>query len=220
MKCLKNPRRNPRLLNAVTCYEQACSINTMMIANLLNALHELYKGSFGRAGMERYLSAFIDNVHWLEADNDSEVREYRMSALLAEMPYVTQEKAKELLRTVALQATAKDRQVLNAPAYEAGLTENVVLMLATLYDDFGFRRKRICDVMARWAEGTIADGDGWLRERLDFRSDPEADRRDIVDVLLRAKKKAPRTTLQEQIQARRDLEALKAYQDDVRGCKA
>lgn len=220
MKCLKNPRRNPRLLNAVTCYEQACNINTMMIANLLNALHELYKGSFGRTGMERYLSAFINNVHWLEADNDSEVREYRMNALLAEMPYVTPEKAKELLHAVALQSPAKDRQVLNAPAYEAGLIENIVLMLATLYDDFGFRRKRICDVMVRWAEGTISDGDSWLRERLDFRSDPEADRRDIIDTLLRGKKKAPRTTLQEQMQARRELEALKAYQDDVRGCKA
>lgn len=220
MKCLKNPRRNPRLRNAVTCYEQACNINIVLIANLLDTLHELYRASFGRTGMERYINAFVANVHWLEADGDSEVREYRMSALLAEMPYVTKEKAKELLYTVALQATANDRNVLNAPAYEAGLIENVVLMLSTLYDDFGFRRKRICDVMARWVEGTIADGDGWLRERLDFRSGPEADRRDIIDTLLRAKKKAPRTTLQEQMQARRELEALKAYQDDVRGCKA
>lgn len=219
MKCLKNPRRNPKLLSAAACYEQACNINIVLLANLLDTLHELYRGSFGRTGMERYINAFIDTVHWLEADDDSEVREYRLSAVLAEMPYVTREKARDILRKVSLQATAKDREVLMIPEYEAGLIENTILMLATLYDDFGFRRKRICDVMARWADGTITDGDAWLAERLDFKTDPESDRRDIIDKLLRAKKKAPRTTLREQMQARRELEALKAYQDDVRGCK-
>ena len=216
MKCLKNPRRDPRLINTVKHYEQACTINVVLIANLLDALHDLYRGSFGRTGMERYLNAFIDNVHWLEADDDSEVREHRMNAILAEMPYVTKENARDILRKVSLQLSAKACEVLAVPAYEDGLIENTVLMLSTLYDDFGFRRKRICDVMARWVEGGITDGDKWLAEHMDFRSD----RRDIVDKLLKAKKKAPRTTLREQIEARRGLEALKAYQDDVRGCES
>ena len=220
MKCLKNPRRNPRLLSAAACYEQACNINIVLIANLLDTLHELYRGSFGRTGMERYINAFIDTVHWLEADDDSEVREYRLSAVLAEMPYVTKDKAREILCKVSSQLSTKTREVLAVPVYEDGLVENTVLMLSTLYDDFGFRRKRICDVMARWVEGGITDGDAWLAEHMDFRSDPESDRRDIIDKLLRAKKKAPRTTLREQIEARRGLEALKAYQDDVRGCES
>lgn len=220
MKCLKNPRRDPRVQNAAECYERACNVNSMLVANLLNALHALYKNDFGRTGMKRYIDAFLANVKWLQADDDSEVREYRLSSILREIPYISKARAKEILHKLALQSTAKDRIVLEAQAFEAGLIENIILMVSTLYDDFGFREKRIRDVITRWEQGTIGDGNAWLLEKLDFQSDPESEKREIVDILLSCKRKPPRTTLREQMEARRELEALKAYQDDVRGYKA
>lgn len=219
MKCLKNPNRDPRLLNAANCYEKACDINIVLIANLLDTLHELYPGAFGRTGMERFLLKFIDNVHWLEADDDSELREYRLKSIYTGIPYITARIAEEIVLKVSSQSNAKAREVLKSPEFKSGLIENTVLMLATLHDDYGFARKRISDVAARWKEGYIADGEKWLKEHIDFHTDRESDRRDIIKKLLKSKKKKPRTTLREQMDARRDLEALKAYQEDM-GVKA
>lgn len=219
MKCLKNPNRDPRLLNAANCYEKACDINIVLIANLLDTLHELYPGAFGRTGMERFLSRFIDNVHWLEADNDSELREYRMKSILTDIPYITKPLAEEIVLKVSSQLNAKLKDVLRSPEFKGGLVENVILMLATLHDDYGFARKRINDVAKRWKDGYIAEGDKWLKEHIDFRTDRESDRRDIIEKLKKSKKKAPRTTAREELDVRKELAALKAYQEDM-GVKA
>lgn len=216
MNCLKNPRRDPRLINAVNCYEMACNVNVMCLANFLESLHELFPKQFGKTGMQRYLKDFIDSVLYLEADNDSEVREHRMAGILHEMPYITKNLAGSILKTLASQATAKDRAVLSSPEYRAGLVENIIMMIATLHSDYGFGEERIKRVIARWVNGKIGDGDEWLAENVDYISDPAADRRDMEDALLERKNRKNRVTVREQLDARRELEALRSYQEEIR----
>lgn len=215
MNCLKNPRRRPKLINAVECYERACNINIVLIANFLEALHELYPKDFGRTGKGRFLDNFVQSVRYLEADNDSEVREYRMAQMLAELPYITKGIAADILKTVALQATAKDRVVLESPEFCAGLVENIVLLLATLHEDCGFGEQRIGRVIERWKLGKITNAEQYMREHLDYSSDPARERRDMEDKLLDRSSRKVRSTAREQIDARRELEALKAYQNEV-----
>ena len=218
MRCLKdNPRRRPRLTNAADVYEKACDINLILIANLLDTLHEVYKDTFSRPGMERFLGCFMDNVKWLEADGDSELREYRMRSTLTDIPYISEQLADEILVRLAALAPARTREVLKSPEFRSGLIENTILMMSTLWDDYGFRHKRLGKVISRWLKGEISDAEGWMKSHIDFHNDREADRKDIVDKLLKAKPKAPRISPREQIDARRELEALRAYQDDVRG---
>lgn len=219
MKCLKNPRRHPKLINAVECYERACNINIVLIANFLEALHELYPKDFGRTGKVRFLDNFMQSVKYLEADNDTEVREYRMGKMLEELPYVTKAIAADILKTVALQAIAKDRDVLDFPEFRAGLIENIILLLATLHEDFGFGEKRIGCVIERWKLGRISDAEQYMRDHLDYISDPVQDRRDMEDKLLDRRSTKIRSTAREQLDARRDLAALRAYQEDIRGEK-
>lgn len=218
MNCLKdNPRRRPRLMSATDAYEKACDINLVLIANLLDTLHEIYKGAFGRKGMERFLDCFMDNVKWLEADGDSELREYRMRSTLTDIPYISERLADEILVRLAALAPARTREVLKSPEFRSGLIENTILMLSTLWDDYGFRHKRMGKTVSRWLKGEVSDAEGWLKSHIDFHTDRERDRKDIVDKLLKAKPKAPRISPREQLDARRELAALKAYQDDVRG---
>lgn len=215
MKCLKNPRRNPKLMNSVEQYSEACNINVMLIANFLDALRALYPKRFGKTGCENYLSHFKDSVKWLEADGDSEIRDYRMNSLLKDMPYVTVDLATNILKTLCELAAAEDRRVLCRPEYVGGLLENIVLLLATLHEDYGFGEMRIGVVISRWLEGQIRDGDKWLAENFDYISDPAADRRYMEDALLERKNRKNRVTVREQLDARRELEALKAYQQEV-----
>lgn len=215
MKCLKNPRRNPKLLRAVDFYEQACNINLTVIANLLWALHELYPKRFDRNGMEHFLINFMDSVRYLEADDDVDVQEYRKAAILEAMPYVTPADAASLLRRLA-SLDEKNSAVMQSEFHVEGLVSNTLLLLMTLHADYGFGERRIGRVMDKWCGGTIENGEEWLAANLDFEHDRAKDRRAIEDKLLAANVRKTRSTVREQLDARRELEALKAYQDGVK----
>lgn len=216
MNCFKNPRRAPKLMQTADYYEQACNINVMLISNFLSALEELYPKQFGKTGKERFLSNFMDSVKWLEADGDSDVREQRISEIFDDMPYATDEVALGVLRTLGTLTTAEDRRVFRRPEYVGGLIENIVLMLATLKEDYGFGEKRIGKVIEKWLTGQIKDGSEWLVEHVGYVSDAEKERKAIIDNLLAAKEKhGERVSAREQMEIRRELQALKAYQDEV-----
>lgn len=214
MRCLKNPRRKPRLVQAANCLERCCEINMTVIANLLNALNELYPKRFGKSGMEQFLIHHLDSVEYLEADKDVEVQDYRESAMLVEMPYVVRKDVEGIVRKIAA-LDAGNRKVMESGFYVEKLVSNAVLLLMTLHADYGFSEIRILRVMERWRNGAIANGEEWLARRVEFERDRAKDRRAIEDILLEQAKK-PRTTVREQLDARRELEALKAYQDGVK----
>lgn len=216
MKYTKNPRRAPKLVQAANYYEQACNINVMLIANFLSALEELYPKKFDKTGKESFLTNFMDSVKWLEAGGDSDVREQRISEIFDDMPYATDKVALGVLRTLSRLATAEDRRVFRRPEYVGGLIENIVLMLATLKEDYGFGKKRIGKVIEKWLTGQIKDGNVWLSEHVGYESDAEKERKAIIDNLLAEKgKRGERVSVREQIEIRRELQALKAYQDEV-----
>lgn len=216
MNCLKNPRRNLRLVSAVNRYEEACNINVLCLSNLLESLRELYPKQFGRTGLRRYLDNFKEWVHYLKADDDSEVREYRMSGMLNDMPYISKRLADTILKALAMQASAKDRAVLSVPEYHEGLIENIVVMIATLHYDFGFGESRVKRVINKWREGKIGDGDKWLTENVDYVSDPVAERREMEDEILERKRHKLKVTVREQLDARKGLETLKKYQEAIK----
>lgn len=217
MKYTKNPRRAPKLVQAADYYEQACNINVMLVANFLSALAELYPKQFDKTGKEHFLSNFMDSVKWLEAGGDSDVREQRISEIFDDMPYVTDKVALGVLKTLSRLATPADRRVFSRPEYVGGLIENIVLMLATLKEDYGFGEKRIRKVIEKWLTGRIKDGNVWLSEHVGYESNAEEERKAIIDSLLEEKdKRKDVVSVREQLEIRRELQALKAYQDEVR----
>ena len=216
MKYTKNPRRAPKLVQAADYYEQACNINVMLIANFLSALNELYPKQFGKTGKEHFLANFMDSVKWLEAGGDSDIREHRISEIFDDMPYVTDKIAMGILKTLSRLASPSDRRVFCRPEYVGGLIENTVLMLATLKEDYGFGEKRIGKVVEKWLAGQINDGSEWLSANVGYESDSEKERKAMIDNLLAEKEKRKDTiSVREQIEIRRQLEALKAYQSEV-----
>lgn len=216
MNCFKNPRRAPKLMQAADYYEQACNINVMLIANFLSALNELYPKQFDKTGKEHFLANFMDSVKWLEAGGDSDIREHRIREIFDDMPYVTDKVALGVLKTLSRLATPADRRVFSRPEYVDGLIENIVLMLATLKEDYGFGEKHIGKVVEKWLAGQINDGSEWLAEHVGYESNAEKERKAIIDNLLAEKNKRKDTvSVREQMEIRRELQALKAYQDEV-----
>lgn len=216
MKCLKaNPHRNLKLMNAVELCDRACNINIVLIANFLETLRKLYPERFGKRALQNFLTRFMGSVKYLEADDDTEVREYRMDKMLNDMPYISKTLAEVILKELSGLCRGKDLVVLKSPFYKAGLVENIVLMLATLHYDYGYGESRINAVITAWCKGTITEAAAYMQTEVDYINDPEQDKREIEKKLLDTREKKERVTVREQFDARRELEALKKYQEEI-----
>ena len=214
MKYTKNPRRKLRLVAEVNNYSAAVNVNFTIIANLLNVLHEDYPQMFGKTGLNRFIDNFIETTNFVGKGDDAELSDYRFSNYMREAPYVTWKLADRVLDELAKLAKASDRLVLDIPGYRQAIRENVMILFMALHYDYGFGRVRTERTVAHWLNSRITEPEKWLAKHADFNYDPADDRREIENRLL-ARKHKDKPTLREQLDARRQLEALKAYQSEV-----
>ncbi len=214
MNCFKNPRRKPKLVAAADSYSAAVNVNFTMIANLLHVLHEDYPKQFGRTGLNRFLDDFIATTGFVGKGDDEELSEYRFQKFMEEVPYVTWAQADMVLDELANCAKECDRYVLTIPGYRQAIRENIMILFMTLHYDLGFGRARMERTLAHWLRSRVTEPEEWLAKHTGFEYDPAEDRREIENRLL-ARKHKDKSTLREQLDARRELEALRAYQSEV-----
>lgn len=215
MKCLKNPRYKHR--NEAEYLGRAMEINTEHIIYLLHTCMSLYPNMFYPKVCREFILDYMDTCKEFECDDDIEERNYKIEQYLKDMPYITKDTAGMIYaRLRSRPMSAQDKNLYSNPTFAGLFTENILLMLLQLHYSNGLGQSRLQNVVACWA--AIDEPWTWLKNFLKISIDhSNEDVYSFLSELDRAKKKKSKTTstLREQLDAKRELEALKAYQDEV-----
>lgn len=208
MRCTKNPRLKNR--GIAKCAERALEINFEHIGILLRTLHTCFSFSYKRA--REFVAEYTETVR--EFDEDSDVTDYMIDNYLKDMPYLTWERARHLIRVFARRAkTQLDAKIFADEGFINIFAQNLLLMLIQLHCGYGFGKKRMTELIET-LEHTDLDGAAeWLKKAgIELVGNTECAYELIAKI---ERKDKPISTAREQLDARRQLEALKAYQSEV-----
>ena len=208
MRCTKNPRLKNR--GIAMCAERALEINFEHIGILLRTLHTCFSFSYKRA--REFVAEYTETVE--EFDEDSDVTDYMIDNYLKDMPYLTWDKARHLIRRFGERAkTLLDAKIFADKGFVNIFAQNLLLMLIQLHCGYGFGKKRMTELIET-LEHTDLDGAAeWLKKAgIELVGNTECAYELIAKI---ERKDKPISTAREQLDARRQLEALKAYQSEV-----
>lgn len=215
MKCTKNPRLKNR--GKAEALGRAFEINTEHIACLLYALHKLYPMNFYPKACRDYTEDYIATVKQFDCDNDGDVREYMIAQYLKDLPYLNISVAETIFARLKTRKMSRlDTAIYNEPNFAQLYAENILLLLIQLHYSNGFGEKRMRRVVAEWQP--IDKPLEWLAEFTGAElSDDNEDAYKWVENIDRYVKDRdkPVATVREQLDARRHLEALRAYQEEM-----
>ena len=209
MRCTKNPRLKNR--GIAMCAERALEINFEHIGILLRTLHKYFRPFSYRLARE-FVAEYTETVR--EFDEDSDVTDYMIDNYLKDMPYLTWDKARHLIRRFAERAeTPLDKKIFADKGFVNIFAQNLLLMLIQLHCGYGFGKKRMTELIET-LEHTDLDGAAeWLKKAgIELVGNTECAYELIAKI---ERKDKPISTAREQLDARRQLEALKAYQSEV-----
>lgn len=208
MRCTKNPRLKNR--ETAMFAERALEINFEHIGILLRTLHTCFSFSYKRA--REFVAEYTETVG--EFDEDPDVTDYRINSYLEDMPYLTWDKAQHLIRRFGERAkTLLDAKIFADKGFVNIFAQNLLLMLIQLHCGYGFGKKRMTELIET-LEHTDLDGAAeWLKKAgIELVGNTECAYELIAKI---ERKDKPVSTAREQLDARRQLEALKAYQSEV-----
>lgn len=208
MRCTKNPRLKNR--GIAMCAERALEINFEHIGILLRTLHTCFSFSYKRA--REFVAEYTETVG--EFDEDPDVTDYTINSYLEDMPYLTWDKARHLIRRFGERAkTLLDAKIFADKGFVNIFAQNLLLMLIQLHCGYGFGKKRMTELIET-LEHTDLDGAAeWLKKAgIELVGNTECAYELIAKI---ERKDKPISTAREQLDARRQLEALKAYQSEV-----
>lgn len=208
MRCTKNPRLKNR--GVAMCAERALEINFEHIGILLRTLHTCFSFSYKRA--REFVAEYTETVG--EFDEDPDVTDYTINSYLEDMPYLTWNKARHLIRRFGERAkTLLDAKIFADKGFVNIFAQNLLLMLIQLHCGYGFGKKRMTELIET-LEHTDLDGAAeWLKKAgIELVGNTECAYELIAKI---ERKDKPISTAREQLDARRQLEALKAYQSEV-----
>lgn len=209
MRCTKNPRLKNR--GIAMCAERALEMNFEHIGILLRTLHTCFLPfSYKRA--REFVAEYTETVR--EFDEDPDVTDYMINSCLKDMPYLTWDKARHLIRRFGERAkTLLDAKIFADKGFVNIFAQNLLLMLIQLHCGYGFGKKRMTELIET-LEHTDLDGAAeWLKKAgIELVGNTECAYELIAKI---ERKDKPISTAREQLDARRQLEALKAYQSEV-----
>jgi hypothetical protein len=214
MKCLKNPRYKHR--NKAEYLGRAMEINTEHIAFLLRTCRKLWPKTFSKKICAEYIMDYMDTVKEFNEYGEADIKEYEIAKYLKDMPYVTWDTARMIYARLRSRTMNRlDAALYDEPTFIDSFTENILLMMIQLHYSNGIGPTRMLKIVESW---TWFDKPfEWLESELGVSF--EGDSYDVYKFLEeadRAKKKRSLATLREQLDAKRSLEALKKYQDEVK----
>lgn len=210
MRCTKNPRLKNR--GIAMCAERALEMNFEHIGILLRTLHKYFHPFSYRLAKE-FVGEYTETVK--EFDEDPDVTDYMINSYLKDMPYLTWERARHLIRRFAERAeTPLDKKIFADKGFVNIFAQNLLLMLIQLHCGYGFGAKRMTELLILLERADTSEPLAWLKmagvELVEDRNCAY----ELIDKLDRKDK--PIATAREQFDARRHIEALRAYQSEVR----
>ena len=207
-----NAMKNPRLKNRgiAKCAERALEINFEHIGILLRTLHTCFSFSYKRA--REFVAEYTETVR--EFDEDPDVTDYTINSYLEDMPYLTWDKARHLIRRFGKRAkTPLDAKIFAEKGFVNIFAQNLLLMLIQLRCEYGFGKKRMAKLIETLEHTDLNGAAEWLKKAgIELVDNPDC----VYELIAKIERKdKPISTAREQLDARRQLEALKAYQSEV-----
>jgi len=208
MRCTKNPRLKNR--GIAMCAERALEINFEHIGILLRTLHTCFSFSYKRA--REFVAEYTETVG--EFDEDPDVTDYTINSYLEDMPYLTWDKARHLIRRFGERAkTLLDAKIFADKGFVNIFAQNLLLMLIQLHCGYGFGKKRMTELIEALEHTDLNGAAEWLKKA---GIELEENHNCAYELIAKIERKdKPISTAREQLDARRQLEALKAYQSEV-----
>ena len=210
MRCTKNPRLKNR--ETAMFAERALEINFEHMGIILRTLHKYFMNPFSYKRAREFVAEYTETVR--EFDEDPDVTDYMINSYLEDMPYLTWDKARHLIRRFGERAkTLLDAKIFADKGFVNIFAQNLLLMLIQLHCGYGFGKKRMTELIET-LEHTDLDGAAeWLKKAgIELVGNTECAYELIAKI---ERKDKPISTAREQLDARRQLEALKAYQSEV-----
>ena len=210
MKCLKNPRIKVR---AQAEYAQrALELNIGHMGVLLYTLNRYFPQRFSRPVCRDFFGEYTNTV--AQFGDDEEARDYMIEQQLKEMPWLSWEVAERLARHFGERAeTQLDKAIYANNGFLPLFSLNLIMMLIQLRNDFGFARIRMERLINAMMTADYPEPIAWLDSIGIYLSADDDSAYELIGRLKRRDK--PAATLREQLDARRELEALRAYQEEV-----
>lgn len=211
MKCLKNPRIKMR---AQAEYAQrALELNIGHMGVLLYTLNRYFPQRFSRPVCRDFFGEYTNTVE--QFGDDEEACDYMIEQHLRGMPWLSWETAERLVRHFGERAeTQLDKAIYANDGFLPLFSLNLIMMLIQLRNDFGFARIRMERLINAMMTADYPEPIAWL-DSIDIHL--SADDNSAYELIGRLKRRdKPTATLREQLDARRELEALRAYQEDIR----
>lgn len=212
-----NISRNPRLKHRAQAEyaQRALELNIGHMGVMLYTLNRYFPQRFSRPVCRDFFGEYTNTV--AQFGDDEEARDYMIEQQLKEMPWLSWETAERLVRHFGERAeTQLDKAIYANNGFLPLFSLNLIMMLIQLRNDFGFARIRMERLINAMMTADCPDPIAWLDSiGISLAADDDS----AYELIGRLKRKdKPTATLREQLDARRELEALRAYQEEV--CKA
>lgn len=218
---MKALRANPRMRHRDKALklEELFRLNLVHMGMLLRACNKLMPQLFSREKCAAFVGEYTETAAEYDCGDDDDLRDRRIKELIEDVPYITREKVREMLKVIAMKSDRRAREIYSGPYFFEMLGENLLLMLMQAHYSYAVGAKRFERVFAAMLMADPAGALEWLEETIgtQIESDPE-EIYGTIKMLAdhRKRERKAQATAKEQFQARRELEALKKYQDEVR----
>ena len=211
MNCLKNPRIKVR--EQVRYAQRALELNMGHMGILLYSLNRYFPQVFSRPVCRDFFGEYTHTVE--QFGEDEEARDYMIEQYIKDKPWLSWEIAKRLVRHFGERAeTRLDKAIYANNGFLPLFSMNLLMMMIQLHTDYSFARVRMERLTEAMMTTDYPDPIAWLGELgVQFAEDDNSGY-ELIQML--GRKAKPAATLREQLDARRDLEALRAYQEEVR----
>lgn len=207
MNCLKNPRYKYR--RQVEYASRAMELNMVHLGTILNTVHTFFTKEFSKKKCREFVEEYINMV---DQYDDAEEREYMINHELKRSPWLTRDTVHALFLHFAENAkTPLDKDIYANKGIAPLLEMNVLMMLIQLRVDYQWGRARMARLIDLMLYADCPEPIKWL-EGINVVMSPNDDSAYELVQKMRKRDK-PTATLREQLDARRELEALKRYQE-------
>lgn len=210
MRCTKNPRLKNR--ETAMFAERALEMNFEHMGIILRTLHKYFMNPFSYRTCREFVAEYTRTA--AEFDEDPETRDYMIDRCLKDIPCLRREDAWEIVRYFSRRAAAPlDRAIYAWKPYEELFALYILLILIQLHYDHHWGEKRMTELLKLLKCADTTAPLEWLKMA---GVEIAANDNSVYELIAKIERKdKPISTAREQLDARRQLEALKAYQSEV-----
>ena len=209
MNCMKNPRFKMR--EQVKTLNRALELNMSHLGILLYTANKFYKPYMSVKTCKEFCENYLELVD--EYADDSERRDYYLREGLKRAPWLTADIIRPIIDRIASKATDPlDVSIYNNPGFYIQFNRDLLFMFVLLHEEKQFGRIRTDRLIHALNIVEYPDPIEWLKGiGIELQTND-----DSAFALIQGlnKKAKPIATEREILDARRDLAALKAYQDE------